>query len=343
MSAIDVLTPTPMSLRSGLAHLREDLALVAEGILDPRSLVDGFRKMVNPVEVRTTSLIADDARVSKRRLVADPSLFTDPVQDEHGVWRDRAFGMQRRAFREIRRTHNLRVTMGRDQWQRVLMSGDVGTGSLNGLASTATASSATTLTDTGATFPTATSSAGNAGLQGHIVVVGPNASGTGSQVFGVIVSNTGTVLTVDQWYALPCTGAAGTTPNATGKYFVMPGAGWAAWIGLSTASAAPAAADILRTADGLFGDGTGAGAATEQTASGLGRTYVAATFPSASNIQYQNTWTYTGSSLVTIPKVVMCNSKAVAGSLLFLETLLNNSGTVSANGDTLQVTWTVTL
>lgn len=341
MPAVDSLTPTPVRPRHGWRHLVEDLRMVRDGVLDRGSFRQSRELQVNPVEVRTTSLIEDDAIVRPSLICTDPTLFTQPVQDELGVWRDAAFGMRRRVLREVRRSHNLRVTMGRDQIQRLQISGDVGSGSLNGLVVAYTGTTATTLTGASG-LPTAASSAGNSGLQGHLVIV-PNST-VANTVIGVIVSNTATAITVDQWYALPCTGAVGTTPtNAAGTAYVLPGGTWTAWIGLSTASAAAAAGDVLRTADGLFGDGTGAGAATEQSASGLARTYVAATLPSAGNIQYQNTWTYTGASLVTIPKVVMCNSKAVAGSLMFLETLLNASGTVSNNGDTLQVTWTVTL
>jgi hypothetical protein len=340
--------PRKIRLRTSLKDFKEDLSLVRKKVLDPRGFVNGFRLVQNPVEATITSLISDDRQVDPKILADNPQFFTDPVK-VNGIWRDRAFGMQRRQITAIRRSKNLRVTMGRDQLQRVLMMGDVGSGTgLSGAVGTLTGSSATTATDSGAAFTTAATSAGNTGLQGHIVVVGPNASGTGSQVFGVIMSNTATVLTVDQWYAIPVTGAAGATPNSTGKYTILPGAVWAAWVGLSTNSAAAAAGDVLRTSDGLFGDGTTNGAATEQTANGLARAYLgqggstAPTFGSGTYV-LAHTWTYTGASSVTLAKVVMCNSLAAAGSLLFLETLLSATGTVNANGDTITVTWTVTL
>ena len=60
------------------------------------------------------------------------------------------------------------------------MFGDAGTGSgLSGVAGVATGAAATTLTDSGAAFVTATSAAGNAGLQGHVAIATPNNSGTG--------------------------------------------------------------------------------------------------------------------------------------------------------------------
>ena len=51
------------------------------------------------------------------------------------------------------------------------------------------------------------------------------------------------------------------------------------------------------------------------------------------------TFTYTGASPVTIAKVGLFNA-ASAGTLV-LETLLGSTGTVSANGDTISISWTV--
>jgi hypothetical protein len=353
MAARDVLVPTPIRPRHGRDQVVEDLRHLAAGRLDRRSLLSGYRRQLNPVEVRTTSLVPDGVRLTPSELVRDPAAFS-----EHGavwdpldrVWRDTNFGMQRRAWREIRRTNNTRLNVGRDQVQRIGTFGDVGTGTgLSGAVGNATATSATTMTDSGATFPTGTSSAGNAGLQGHVVYVGKNNSGTGSTVLGIILSNTGTVLTVDQWYALPLTGAAGTTPNATGNYFIVPGSSWPWWVALSTSSAAAAATDVTRSSDGLWGDGTSGGTATEQTANGLARAYcgqgggTAPTIPGAGQIQFNHTWTYSGSSLVTIPKVVLFNSLAAAGTIPMLETLLNAQATVNTNGDTIQLAgWQIT-
>jgi hypothetical protein len=347
LPGIEEGNPRRVRLRTSFDHIKEDISLATKGILDLRGLLNGYRLAQNPVQVEIARLVPDGKRIDPKLLVRDPRNFTDPVLVD-GIWRDKAYGMQRREFTAIRRTKNLRVTMGRDQWQRCLMMGDVGSQVGDGKVGTLTSISGTTATDSGASFPTGAASSGNTGLQGKIFVVGPNASGTGSQVFGIIVSNTGTAVTVDQWYAVPVTGAAGTTPNGTGKYTLLPGMSWAAWVGLSTSVAAPAAGDVLRTADGLYGDGTTGAAATEQNANGLARAYcgqgggTAPTYGSGTYV-LDHTWTYTGSSLVTLAKVVMCNTLPVAGSLLFLETLLSAQGSVNANGDTIRVTWTVTL
>src|SRR5205085_8362386 len=96
-----------------------------------------------------STLVPHDRKVDKHLLVSDPKLFTDPVKVK-GIWLDRAYDMQRRELTAIRRTKNLRVTMGRDQWQRALMMGDVGgSGVGNGLSGALTAVTETTATSAG--------------------------------------------------------------------------------------------------------------------------------------------------------------------------------------------------
>lgn len=333
----DILTPTPKRLRNTRQHLAEDIQMARLGVLDRLGFLRGWQQVVNPVQATTTSLLADDADVHPALIARDQALFTDPMWDGRH-WRDRAWGNRRRRVREIRRNHNLRTTQGRDNWQRGVMSGDITANSTSytGVAGAATGATATTLTNSGAAFPT--SGGINGSLQGHIVV----ATTTNSR-YGVILSNTGTALTIDQWYdPTSATGASGSTPSTTTAYQILPGMGPALWIGLTTNSAAAAAGDVLRTADGLFGDGTTGAAATETTTNGLARAYQQATYATG-NYALAHTWTYTGSGAVVLAKVVLCNSLAAAGSLMFLETLLSATGTVTANGDTIAVTWTVTL
>lgn len=336
----------PMGFRMrGLRNLREDVGNLTRGVLDPCSFINGIKRTTgNPVEMRVFE--------GKRMARMGARLVDDKVLDELGNV-DRAHWEYRGervdfndprwqpALSQVRRSRNLRVTMGRDQWQRSLMFGNItaNASSYTGATGAATATSATSLTNSGAAFPT--SGGPNSGLQGQVVVC--MAAGV-TGVFGIIQSNTATVLTIDQWYnPASSSGAAGSTPGATSEYLVLPWNGFANWIGLSTNSSAAAAGDVTRTADGLFGDGTTSGAATEQSTNGLARTFVQPTFPSAGNIQLQNTWTYTGSSSVTIAKVVLMNAKAAAGNLLVLETLLSATATVAANGDSIQVTWTISL
>jgi hypothetical protein len=349
----DTLTRTPVRLRNGREQLREDISQLQAGILDVASFRRGWRKTIDPVEVRTSSLVNDDERVSPIRLVRDPKLFTDPIMVK-GTWRDREFGMRRRVLREVRRQHNQQLNIGVNQLQRIQAFGDIGT-NLNGSVWTCHASTAptsTTWTTNGTSLPTATSGAGNSGLQGHLIYVANaiTSSAFTNPVVGVCVSNTNAAVTVDQWYAVPITGAAGTTPSLGSAMIVLPGSSPAAWIGLSTDSTTPAATDVTRTADGLWANGTSGATATEQTANGLARAYAgpgnsgtAPSFPATLEYELQHTWTYTGSGGVTIAKVVLFNSLAAAGTIPVLDTLLNATATVSSNGDTIAVSWTITL
>ncbi len=194
---------------------------------------------------------------------------------------------------------------------------------------TLTSVTATSATNSGAAFPTA-----GQGLAGSIVVVGPNSSGAGSVVYGVITSNTGTALTVDQWYSgTSTTGAAGTTPNGTGQYIILPGQNPAAWLCLSASVFTPSTADTSLNSQGA-----------ELTINGFSRavgsyshTAAATTFTLA------HTWTATGTSTI--------NNEGVSGAA----TIVSNNGGVFpfesaepspptlVSGDTLTNTITVTI
>jgi hypothetical protein len=349
--AVDVVGYGPgESLRHGLADWHEDWSHYRLGVLDRESFRSGWRRERDPVQVMTTTLVANSADAHPDLLVRDPKLFTDPTFDGR-VWRDLAWDRRRRILTGVRRQHNLQLRAGRDRIQIPAMYGDAGS-SLNGIVAAYTGTTATTLTGSSG-LPTATTSAGNAGLQGHIVLA-PHAT-PASTVLGVIVSNTATAITVDQWYAIPITGAAGTTPvNGAGTAYILPGgSGWLPWVALTTSVSAAAATDVARTADGLWGDGTTGGAATETTTNGLARAFVGqggATAPvitpgtTTSTIAFAHTWTYSGSGAVVLGKVVLFNSLAAAGSLPHFETLLNATGTVNLSGDTIALnTWVITM
>lgn len=188
----------------------------------------------------------------------------------------------------------------------------------------ATATSGTTLTNSGAAFPTA-----GQGLAGQLVAVGPNSSGTGAVVYGVIVSNSATVLTVDQWYSpASSTGAAGTTPNATGSYQVLPGQNPAAWLAVTSDATAPAASDTTLT--------------TEATTNGFARavgTY--AHTAAATTYTLVHLWTATGSLTVNKEAVFgACNP--TGGGVMPFESV-EPSPPPLVSGDTLQNTVTITI
>jgi hypothetical protein len=324
------------------AHLAEDIRYLLAGKLDRRSFISGYTKVKNPVEVK----VFDGPKLAKMGCTLIPERIVDSLGNvERAHWRYNNSRIDltndprwKPALRQVVRTHNLRTTQGRDNFQRLQISGNItaNASGYTGVTGTATATTSTSLTNSGAAFPT--SGGPNSGLQGQIVVcpvVG---------CYGVIMSNTATALTVSQWTSMSsATGAAGSTPASTAVYAIMPNAGTAQWIGLSTNSSAAAAGDVPRTADGLWGDGTTSGAATEQTGSGLARVFVQANLGTADEIVYTNLFTYTGSSSVTIAKAILFNSVAAAGNLGFLETLLSATATVTSNGDAISITWTLSL
>jgi hypothetical protein len=144
---------------------------------------------------------------------------------------------RQQGYRHNLTTDTSATFQNRRDWQAKAMGGGLGAFFGATAQGTLTACTATVATNSGATFPTA-----NQGLAGMVVAVGANASGTGSTVFGVIMSNTATALTVDQWYN-PATGAAGTTPNATGQYQIIPGQFPAMFLALTADATGPSSAD----------------------------------------------------------------------------------------------------
>lgn len=188
----------------------------------------------------------------------------------------------------------------------------------------ATASSGTTLTNSGAAFPTA----GQA-LAGQIVAVGPNSSGTGSVVYGVIVSNTSTVLTVDQWYnPASATGAAGTTPNATGSYQILPGQNPAAWLAVTSDATSPTSADTTLASELAANGFTRAVGTYSHTAA-------------ATTYALVHLWTATGTQTINNEAIFgACN--VTGGGVMPFKSAEPSPPTL-VSGDTLQNTVTITI
>lgn len=188
----------------------------------------------------------------------------------------------------------------------------------------ATATTATTLTNSGAAFPTA-----GQGLAGSIVVASRNSSGTGVTVYGVIVSNTATALTVDQWYDPTSTsGAAGTTPNATGAYVVLPGQNPASWLAVTSDAGAPAASDTTL--------------ASEATTNGFARAVGTYSHTAAAST-YALTHLFTATGSLTVNKEAVfgaCNT--TGGGVMPFESA-EPTPPALLSGDTLQQTATITI
>ena len=201
---------------------------------------------------------------------------------------------------------------GRDQ-VAAMLGGKLGFGVSGTIA---TASSATSLTATGTPFVASA-------YIGNIVVAEES---TNSPVHATIISNTTSVLTVDAWRNGD--DSAGTTPGATANYHIIAGNASARYIALTeNASAASAASTSL----------TG-----EITTGGLGRalgTY--AHTLGASTLTLTKSFSVTG-TFPAIHRAGLFQVSTASSSLLSFETVLNADANV-VNGDTLQVTWTITI
>lgn len=213
----------------------------------------------------------------------------------------------------------MRVNSGADIQARQMASTE-------GLSGTASASSATTLTGTGFSASSGT----NTGHVGKIVAVGPNASGTGSIVFGIIISNTTTVLTVDQWYN-PTTLAVGTTPNATATFQILPGGISAFYMALTTNATAASATDIALTEE-LSGSGWTRAQCTYAHTTG------------ASTYTLTKTFTSADATPRTINKMAIFNALSNGGTAaqMLFESAITSPPTL-VSGDTITVTETVTI
>lgn len=209
-------------------------------------------------------------------------------------------------------SHNL-ITDGGKDYVSYALGGKLGFGITSTIA---TASSATSLTATATPFVASA-------YIGQIVVAEET---TNSPVHATIVSNTTSVLTVDAWRNGD--DSAGTTPGSTANYHILAGQAPARYMALTENAGAASAADTTLTG--------------ELTTGGMGRTL--ATFAHTAG-----TTTYTliksFSVTATFPAIhkmgLFFHSTASTAPLIF-ETVLNADANV-INGDTLQVTETVTL
>ena len=212
-------------------------------------------------------------------------------------------------------SHNLITTAnngGRDQAANML-GGALGFG-VSGTIATAT--SATSLTATATPFVASA-------YIGQIVVAEES---TNSPVHATIISNTTSVLTVDAWRNGD--DSAGNTPGATANYHILAGSAPMRYIALTENASAASAASTSLTGEITTG---GCGRALGTYAHTLG----AATY----------TLSKTFSVTATFPAIHRAGLFPVStasSALLGFETVLNADASV-VNGDSLAVTWTVTL
>lgn len=216
----------------------------------------------------------------------------------------------------------MKMNAGQDKNYAVL----VGMAPVGTAIQTATNATATSITGTGTPF-TASALVGQ-----HVVVCATIAT------YGVITANTTSVITVDRWYspAAP-NGAAVGPPGATDKFFVMPGAAGVPYMALTANATAAAATDTV-----LTGEITNSGGGLIRQLCAYAHTTSAST--------YTLTGTFTAVSAdtagvplpVTIAKIGTFDSLLQPG-VMFHETLLPSTATLTAVGDQLTVTQTVTM
>lgn len=232
----------------------------------------------------------------------------------------------------------LHTTFGRVN-QAIQMFG-FGPATLQGVG-TATAATATTLTGSSETNA---SRAANE-CAGMMLVVSANAAGTGSKVYGLIISHTsGTtpVYTVDRWYneATPG-GSAGTTPNATSLYSVV-AAPPTMFVALSTDTTAKSlggsggTADAATIAQALTGEITTSGGGLIRKIAPVGNSGASVTLTPVFTANGTDSLPVTVGTAGASPSIVATN-----GALDYM-TLVSPTATLSASGDQLTLTWTMT-
>lgn len=166
------------------------------------------------------------------------------------------------------------------------------------------------------------------GLAGGIVVVYGNTNN--SIVYGVIASNTGTAVTVDQWYdATSSSGAVGTTPTGTTFFVIfLPGQNPASWMAVTSNVFSPSTADTSL--------------AGELTTNGFARavgTY--AHTAAASTYTLTHLWTATGTQTIN-NEAILGAATTAAGGVMPFESAEPSPPTL-VSGDTLTNVVTVTI
>jgi hypothetical protein len=217
-------------------------------------------------------------------------------------------------FEDLGWNHNLKTTVGMT-WLRGLMGGvrPVGTTGVN------TSATATSWTNTGAPF-TASQLTG-------MIIVSPITGITTQPVWGNILSNTTSVIQVDQWSTQA--DAAGTTPATGNAALILPGQGPARYMALTTDTSGPATSDTALT--------------SEYTTLALNRALSTYADTGATTFTQYKIWTASGGS-GAIHKAGLFTGGygASGGGVLVAATNLNADATLALN-DTLAVTWTWTI
>lgn len=219
---------------------------------------------------------------------------------------------------------NLLTNIGRDvvsSW----MGGFIGAGVTT--ASPSTAISSTSITTTGTPLTASNLGTPQLGVASFRVYASPHTT-TNAPVYGNVISNTTSVVTVDKWWNVDDT--TGTTPTSGDGFIIAPG-GIASvrFMALTTNSSAASASDTTLASE-ITNNGASRALAT------YAHTQGAATFT------LQKAYSITG-TLTAIHKMgLFCALSSAGADPMVFETVLNQDATVG-NGDTLTVTDTITV
>lgn len=215
---------------------------------------------------------------------------------------------------DLGESHNLLTTKGRDLYAAASGAAGINAGG-SVTANLATATSATSLTNTNAAYTVDA-------YKGWIVVAEDS---TNTPVWANIGSNSATVLTVDSWKNAD--DSAGNTPGSTANYFILP-ACRPRYMAITTDSGAASAADTTL--------------ASEATTNGAGRALATYAFtPGATTFTLSKVWSITG-TLTALHKIGLLTAATLtAAGILVFEAVMNLDATVG-NGDSLTATDTVT-
>jgi hypothetical protein len=210
----------------------------------------------------------------------------------------------------------MKVNTGQDK-QALALAGATSPG----YTGTATATSATTLTATGTPWSVNQ-------WAGHLVI----AAGS---TYGVVISNTSSVLTIDKWYVpVTPTGTAASTPSGTAVFMIHGGNAPVSCMAITANATAASATDTSLTAEIT----TAGGGLIRQFA-----TYAHTTSAST----YTLTGTYTANGTDSLPVVVAkmgtFDTITPATGIMLHETVLSSTATLTASGDQLTITQTVTM
>jgi len=198
-----------------------------------------------------------------------------------------------------------------------------------GFTAAATASGATSLTDSGASWTTNQ-------WAGYRVYA---QSSTSNMVWANILSNTATALTVDRWYSAATPGGgAGSTPSSTSPFMIADGGSLSSWfVALTSTNITPAAADTSLSGEIT----TGGGGLIRKIAP-----YAQTSGVASRSITLTPVFTANGSDSlpVTVYAIGVFVSMVVASTPLCMkfETSLNASATLNLSGDQVTVTETIT-